>query len=435
MLQARTTEVAEAMATAVLAEVSIYRQLDGPAFNDYQAGMARSFEAFLGMIATGATELAEGERGWLRAVGAERAARGFPLEAVRRGPQVAMRVGRRQVASTVWSIGEPPGVARVLIELPLLLVDFVAQLDAELVIGYQAGLGERERNRTDLLADLLAGSFADNEGLLTRAAAAGINLTGPHGLLVVTGPGRAAEVARAGQDVVSALPGALAVPMTASHPPHVAVLVPADDQAAWDAVWVAVAGVTSQRHAVAVAGWCTGPTELHRAYRQASEVLQLALIVHTPGLVDIGDLLTDRCLQFAPTGVLHELVDRTLGPLLRLSARDRSALVDTLWALHRQTSAAQAAAALGVHVKTVRHRWARIRELTGLELSQEQSDKRFGNARAVRLAGAGWPPTRATAAVGGQWPADIATSRPARQAGPDPRRLPTAGQRAEVSVR
>ncbi|MHB8449113.1 MAG: PucR family transcriptional regulator [Mycobacteriales bacterium] len=371
MLQAQTTEVAAAMATAVLAEVPIYRQLDGPALKDYQAGLARSFEAFLAMVATGATELAAPERAWLRAVGAERAARGFPLEAVRRGPQVAMRVGWRQVATTVWGIGEPSGVAQVLTDLPLLLVDFVAQLDVELVVGYQAGLVERERDRTDLLADLLAGSFHDDEGLLLRAAAAGLNLTGPHGLLVVTGPGRAAEVARASQDVVSALPEALAVPMTASHPPHVVVLVPADGPAARDAVWLAVAGVTSERHAVAVlANWCTGPTELHRAYRQASEVLDLALIVQTAGLVDISDLLADRCLQFAPMAALHELVDRTLGPLLRLSARDRSALVDTLWALHRHASAAEAAVALGVHVKTVRYRWTRIRELTGLDLDR-----------------------------------------------------------------
>lgn len=396
VLQAQSTEVAGAMATAVAAEVPSYRQLDSEAFKDYQVGLARSFQAFLAVVATGVTESVASERVRLRAVGAERAARGFPLEAVRYGTQVAMRVCWRHVASTLWEIGEPTGVARVLTELPLLLVDFVAGLDAELVAGYQAGLVERERDRTDLLADLLAGSFADDEGLLLRAAAAGLDLTGPHGLLVVTGPGSAAEVTRASHDVVSALPGALAVSMTASHPPHVVVLAPAGDPAVQAALRPAVARVAGQRRIVAVlAGWGTGPTELHRGYRQASGVLDLALIVETVGLVDIGELLADRCLQLAPKAVLHNLVDHTLGPLLRLSVRDRTALVDTLWALQRHASAAQAAAALGVHVKTVRHRWARIRELTGLNLDRPADRFRLDVAlHALRLT-TPQPPLRA----------------------------------------
>lgn len=401
LLQAQSPEIAGTMARAVAAEVPSYRQLDSEAYKDYQVELARSFQAFLAAVATGVTESVASERARLRAVGAERAARGFPLEAVRQGTQVAMRVCWRRVASTLWGMGEPTGVARVLTELPLLLVDFVAGLDAELVAGYQAGLVERERDRTDLLAELLADSFADDEGLLLRAAAAGIDLTGPRGLLVVTGPGSATEVTRASQDVVSALPGALAVSMTASHPPHVVVLVPAGEPAVQAALRPAVARVAGQRRIVAVlAGWGMGPAELRRAYRQASEVLDLALIVQTVGLVDIGELLADRCLQFAPKAVLHALVDHTLGPLLRLSVRDRTALVDTLWAL-QHASAAQAAAALGVHLQTLRHRRARVRELTGLDLDRPTDRFRLEIAlHALRLVSsdpasttAGRPPT------------------------------------------
>jgi sugar diacid utilization regulator len=371
MVRPTVAAMADAMTAAVLAEVPAYRQMPPPAREDYRAGLAHVVELFLAMAVSTTAELPVAAKGWLRELGAERARQDLTLSAVLASLQVSMQAGWRHVAATVERSGDRLMIRAAMAELPVVLVRFVAQVEAELVAGYTEGRTGQARRRSELLDDLLAGSFTADEDLLRRAQATGLDLSGTCGLVVVTGPGGAAEITRAGEDVATALPGAITVSMTASQPPHTAIMVPDRSPGAQAHARAAMAKAVAEHQATAlVAGWLAGPSALHHAYRQAGEALVLALTVGARGVVHIDELLPDRCLLAVPIELLRETAERTLGRVLALSERDRGALIDTLWALHRHDNATKAAVALAVHEKTVHHRRTRVRELTGLDLDR-----------------------------------------------------------------
>jgi hypothetical protein len=355
------------MAASVLAKVPAYRKVTSQAFDEYAGGLGRAVELFLDRAGSHSLELSDEDRAHFRPLGRQRADQGLSIDDLLLSQRVALQSGWRQLTKLVDDLKLPQS-ALLMTELLPVLVRFMAQVEAELVAGHAEATNDGLFGSAEVLRDVLTGGVEDEAELSARAASCGVDLNACHGLFVVVALG-GSEASRQRSQFLSASVSGSSVMWTASaDPPHVAVLVPAGspgERAEIAARWQAAA---NDDDVIAIsAGWLRGFAALRDAYERAHSVLGLATALGVPGVVDLDELLVDRCLQAVPRAHLDELVARTMGPILALSERDRETLIATLWAEHRHHRAASAALTLGVHTKTVLHRRGRVRELTGLD--------------------------------------------------------------------
>lgn len=262
--------------------------------------------------------------------------------------------------------------------------------------------------RREFVDDLLAGSVGV-VSVLRRAAGFGMDLSGPHAVVVVAAERPFTDVS----PVMSALERAVrgrkgdAQPMLASKQGQLVVVFAAPDRAAINQVTAQLSSVLERRpdaparveleRRISTGSWQIGlgrpgigADGVATSYRQAREALDLAtrLNLDTP-VVDARDLLVYQVL-LRDRLALADLVGSALTPLL--AARGGAApLLATLTAYFGcGGNSAQTARSLHLSVRAVTYRLERVRELTGYDPTQP--DQRL--ALQVAVLGAsllGWP--------------------------------------------
>jgi sugar diacid utilization regulator len=236
-------------------------------------------------------------------------------------------------------------------------------------------LAETElRLRRDLVEELLSGT--DEESALARAQALGHDLERRHRVVVVEGRGRSDDkdaffhaVRRATREVRV---GSLLVARGGM------VVVLSDADVSWERFRTAVlADLGGGRCRVGVGGGCERPRDFPRSYREA----QLALKMQRSARGE------DRATCYDDLGVYRILSDvedpsaverfarQWLGSLLDYDARKGSELVSTLCRyLECGGSYDGTAAALSVHRSTLKYRLQRIREISGHDLTEPDTN-------------------------------------------------------------
>lgn len=281
------------------------------------------------------------------------------------GRLVAVASPRPDIVGVVALI-DPGATVR---DQELLALEYAATvLSMELV--RLRSLAETElRLRRDLAEELLAGT--DEQSALGRAAALGYDLERTHRVLVVEGRARTQDQDLFFHAVRRAMRTTAAGSMLVARGDTVVVL--ADRQLSWEDFRAAVlTELGGGRCRIGVGGPCDRPSQFPRSYREATIALKMQWAAR-------GD---DQAVSYEDLGVyqilgevedpeaVERLVRRWLGHLLDYDAKRKSELVATLSQyLECGGSYNTTAAALCVHRSTLKYRLQRIREISGLDLT------------------------------------------------------------------
>ncbi len=237
------------------------------------------------------------------------------------------------------------------------------------------GMADTElRVRRELVHDLLTGT--DDESAYRRAEALGYDLGRPHQVAVLEVPdgGPAPEDALHGtrravrQQQLPCLLGTLT---------GAVVIVAGDSQRDWEALRAAiVAELDGSRCRMGVGDPCPQPSALPHSLREARLALRLqkasAAAARTSVYADL-----DVLRMLAAVDDLSDVasfVHKWLGPLAAYDERKHTELVKTLTLYLQHGGGYEATSrALSVHRSTLKYRLQRIRELTGLDLSDPET--------------------------------------------------------------
>ena len=118
----------------------------------------------------------------------------------------------------------------------------------------------------------------------------------------------------------------------------------------------------------------TGPAAAVQAYREARDATKIAGALLTGGgAIAYSELGAYRYLvHIAPDDAPHDRMRGAVDLLIAYDRKRRTALLDTLERyLAERRSVIESARALYIHPNTLRQRLARIEELTGLALDQD----------------------------------------------------------------
>jgi len=269
---------------------------------------------------------------------------------------------------------------------------------ASLTEGYQLArrqLVRREESaRREFVDDLLAGT-ADVPGLLRRAQRFGLDLSGPHAVLVVRAAEPFAEGTAALTTVERRLQGSAADAdaLVATKEGALVVVFAAPDR---DAVAEVSTRVREALGPPGASGWRagvgrrgSGPGAVVSSYDEARRALDLGvrLDLQEP-VADASDLLVFEVL-LRDRAAARDLVESVLAPLreVRGGAEPYLATIETYF--ETGGNATETARRLHLSVRAVTYRLARVHRLTGLDAARAQD--RFGLQAAVLAARAlGW---------------------------------------------
>ncbi|MFZ3571101.1 PucR family transcriptional regulator [Streptomyces sp. BH097] len=294
-------------------------------------------------------------------IGADRAARGFPLDAVSH----AFRLG----GALVWQalVDEVtlrhPEDAHLLVHLAVDVWNFVDEHCTHVAESYRRAEREltwRRENRRRLMAAALLDGALRIADLPDAATALDLPESGRYAVLIAVGGGRGAPR--------PTLPGAArAVWHTAADTERAIVALGA---LGVDQLTAALREFCRPRPGlrVGVSPAVEGLAAVGGARRFAETALRIC--PQDGGTVLLDEQLPAALVAAAPAlGQL--LTDRVLGPLLALPPADRTLLLDTLTAwLDCDGSAQRAAARLYCHRNTVLNRLRRCEQLTGRSLAR-----------------------------------------------------------------
>jgi sugar diacid utilization regulator len=250
-------------------------------------------------------------------------------------------------------------------------------------------LAETElRLGVDLVGDLLGGT--DGPGAYRRAQALGHDLTRPYRVLVVGGRQSRVEPDALMLAVREAMGGGRP-PLLMHRANTVVVLAPVrspSDDAQWERLAAALHATAAGRGCrIGVGGLCRAAEDYPRSYREGQLALRLAEFSGERQPVVAYDQLGVYQLlsEIADPAGVDAFVRRWLGPLLDYDERRGASLVKTLSRyLDAGGNYDATAADLALGRSTVRYRLARIREVSGHDLSDP--DTRFQ----LQLAAKAW---------------------------------------------
>lgn len=235
-------------------------------------------------------------------------------------------------------------------------------------------LAESElRIRRDLVDELLTGT--DEESALSRATALNYDLQRPHRVLVVEGRGRSKDNDVLFQAVRHAAREESAGSLLVARGTQVVLL--ADAEADWEKLRAAVLReLGGGRARVGVGERCESIADFPRSYRQAKLALRLLAVAEWDDrVVRFDDLGVYRLLAgIEDMDEVDRFVKRWIGELLAYDRQRGTDLVRTLaHYLDRGGSYEATSAALIVHRNTLKYRLQRIRQITGLDLSDPET--------------------------------------------------------------
>ncbi|HEX2039809.1 MAG TPA: helix-turn-helix domain-containing protein [Acidimicrobiales bacterium] len=376
-LDDRREDMVSAVVEGMRATVPAYRDLTARDAELVHEGVRLTVHQFVDLLVEG-RRLSAAELARIEALGGVRAAQGVPLDEMLHGVRAAMRAGWDYILRLVP--GDAPAEAAVpaMGRLGDEVFDYMQQCAVVMSKGYTAhqrlGLTARVRARDDAVEELLSGVFDSDAEIERRAAALGIDLRVPHGLLLLALPadaGEVTEVLRATKDaLVDRLPDALDGSVRGTPTVHAVVAVPVPSEWEWQhAVEVAVEIAADEGVLVLAAEPRPTAGGIHASYKDAARLVRIVRRVgRRPGALRPDDLRMLRFLDAAGPEEGRAFVRRVLGPVLDLRPDQRHKLLATLRALAQSGGAlSEAADLLLVHAKTVGYRLRRLGELTGLD--------------------------------------------------------------------
>jgi sugar diacid utilization regulator len=372
-------EVNEAVAAEVLQEVASAAAaeaggVDAALLDDY-------LQAATLAVATG-SRLARRDLGRYRSAGARAAREGVALRALVDLYLSASWRLWRHLPPVLAASQDPDGVVRAGEALLRAADDAVAALTEGYQLERQSVVRLQAAARREFVDDLLGGG-ADVAGLVMRGDSLGLDLAGPHAVLVV----KAQKPFTDGTPVTGLIERALrgskgdAGTLVATKEDRLVVVFAAPDRAAVrsvvDSITSVLAPVRGGRpvalhRQAGVGDWQVGvgrphvgPAGVRASYDEARDALVLAeRLGQTTPVVDAEDQLVLRVL-LRDEPAMVDLIRAVLVPLA--AARGGAApLVQTLAAYFDSgANAAAAARALHLSVRALTYRLARVAELTG----------------------------------------------------------------------
>jgi purine catabolism regulator len=251
-----------------------------------------------------------------------------------------------------------------------------------------ASLELDRRLRALFLEELVTGPSIDEPMLRQRSRLFGWDLSSEHVVLLARCSSELsdAQIAGAAQRTLPA--GALAW----SRGQEVVAVVPARDRGpvsagrcvvgepAFEERWrCALLDLAPDGVAVAVGPVVREPRDLAASHTAAREALTIARRTGRK-VVRHDELVLERLLLAVPGDLLRDLVAREIGALIAHDAEVGGDLCRTLAAYLGVGNGAEAARRLYVHYNTVKHRLARITELTGADLHDPSTRLRLALA-------------------------------------------------------
>jgi sugar diacid utilization regulator len=379
-LDRQREEMADAVLAGIRDEVLAYRDLPARDSELVREGVRLTVNQFVDLLCE-QRRLSPSELAMIESLGGVRAAQGVPMDDMLQGIRAAMSAGWDYIVGLVPTDAPTDAVVPAVGHLGDEVFHFMQQSAAVMAKGYTAhqrlGLTARVRARDEAVEELLAGVFDSDAEVERRAAALGIDLRVPHGLLLLALPeaaGDTTEALRTTRDaLVDRLPHALDGSVRTTPTVHAVIVVPVPTTGDWQrAVDLAAEVAAGPRVLVLAAGPSPGASGIHTAYTDAARLVRVVRRVGTPpGVLRPDDLVVYRFLDAAGAEEGQRLVRRVLGPVLDLPPDAREKLLGALRAMAAANGVlTDAAELLLVHTKTVRYRLRRLEELTGLDVTR-----------------------------------------------------------------
>lgn len=234
-------------------------------------------------------------------------------------------------------------------------------------------LAESElRVRRDLVDELLNGT--EEESALARAAALGYDLQRPHRVVQVEGGRGGVGIDALFQAVRIAARDESVGSLLVARGSQTVLL--ADREADWEALRQSIIrGLGDVSVRLAVGEQCSTVSDFPRSFRQSRLGLQLMRSAEwSDQAVRFDDLGVYRLLAGTEDlGEVERFIQRWIGPLLEYDARRNAELVRTLMHyLQHGGNYVATAGSLIVHRNTLKYRLQRIRQISGLDLSDPE---------------------------------------------------------------
>lgn len=249
-----------------------------------------------------------------------------------------------------------------------------------------ASLELDRRLRVLFLEELVTGAYLDEQFVRQRSRLFGWDLTAPHAVVLTRCRTELADATVAAEAARVLSPDALVW----SRGQEVVAIVPEraldrgaapDDPAErWRAAVERLGGTAP---VVAVGPVAADPAALAQSHTGARETLRIAEGAGR-SVVWHDDLAVERLLLSVPQPDLQAFVTRAIGPLVAHDAEHGGDLCRTLEEFLGVGNAAEAARRLFIHYNTMKHRMARIVELTGADLRDSRSRLTLALALEVR---------------------------------------------------
>jgi DNA-binding PucR family transcriptional regulator len=326
---------------------------------------------------------------------------------------IALKVADTPVGRLRMRVGEHGPDAAVLRLLSALIASEVERVRAP----------ERasEEARTELLRAVLEGGIEDRDEAIARGRELGIDLAGGAGVVVVRAHSRKPTqedwrrrlLALAARGARSVAPGSIAA--AAKHADEVAVLVPDPDGEVVRRAGAAIlreleSGLPGFAFALGRSRRAADPLQLPRARHEA--LLAANVVEGDPDRSELAFEETGTYQLLLPhmndPAELRRFYDETVRPLAAYDEQYETDLLGTLSAfLDCDANVNATAARLFTHRHTVRYRFERVRELTGLDVSSTDGREKLSlGLKAMRVLGIAAPrgPATEPGAEGGRVP-------------------------------
>jgi PucR C-terminal helix-turn-helix domain len=353
------------------------RPLEGAFGAGVRVGVEEALTQFVDLVETPNRDSSAGRVVYVR-LGRGEARAGRTLEALLAAYRIGARVAWRRVAEAarVARFGED-----ILARLAESIFAYIDELSAASAEGYAqeqaAAAGEAQRRRRHLVTLMIQSPPLDEAAVEEAARENGWQLPRSLAALVLRQPVR----------------------RIAARLPAETIVAPLDDFSCALVPDVTAPGRRRELEAAleghqAVLGptvpWQQAGVSARRAF--ALEQLVREGVLPANGLVVADDHLAALVL-YSDRGLITELAQRRLAPLLQETENSRARLSETLLAwLDHQANVPEIAKALHIHPQTVRYRLGRLRERFGTALDDPQA--RFELGLALRAAAG--PPAGAT---------------------------------------
>ncbi|MGH3619437.1 MAG: PucR family transcriptional regulator, partial [Pseudonocardiaceae bacterium] len=275
--------------------------------------------------------------------------------------------------------------------------DVVAALAEGYASARRAVVRREEAMRREFVDDLLAGT-AEPAGLLVRAQSYGLQLAGPHAVLLARTAVRFQEASPLLGQVSAALTGPLGAleALITTRDGELVIVLPALSAQVLDVVLAAAHGVLTSGERRTQKVWMvlgrphSGPSGVARSFTEARDALALAVrlrlsepVVRAESLLVYQVLLRDRA-------ALCDLIETVLTPLRRARGGAEPLLATLEAYLDSGGNTTRTAQLLHLSVRAITYRLHRIAALTGLHVGNPAH--RYTLHTAVLGARAlGWP--------------------------------------------